>query len=71
MIKNPIDQTNLALAAVTACIVQALDEPQAGVRSRLEKNLEKMYYSLRDGPVDNSECLATLKWTADLLKVLS
>lgn len=68
---SPINQTNLALATLTACIVQALDEQQAGVRSKFEANLEKAYYSLRDGELANAECLETLRWTQHVLKALT
>jgi hypothetical protein len=68
---SPKNQTNLALAALTACIVQALDEQQAGVRSKFEASLEKAYYSLRDGKLADTECLETLRWTQDILKVLA
>lgn len=68
---TPINQTNLALAVLTACIVQALDESQAGVRSRFEENLGKAYHSLRDGGVAGTECLETLRWTQDILKTLA
>ena len=68
---SPINQTNLALAALAACIVQALDEQQAGVRSRFEVYLEKAYYSLSDGKLPNTECLETLRWTQHVLKALT
>lgn len=64
----PINQTNLALAALTACIVQTLDESQAGVRSAFEKNLENVYRSLRFGPLAETECLETLTWTRETLR---
>jgi hypothetical protein len=68
---SPINQTNLALAALAACIVQALDEQQAGVRSKFEASLEKAYHSLRDGKLADTECLETLHWTQHILKVLA
>ena len=68
---NPIDQTRLALAALTACIVQALDEPEGGVRRAFEANLEKAYAHLREGAVDHIGAMETLGWTRDFLKEIA
>jgi len=36
---NPIDQTRLALAAVTACLVDAIGENEPAFRARFEETL--------------------------------
>lgn len=64
---NPIDQTRLAIAALTASIVQALDEQSPGVRARVLANMEKMYMSLREAQVSHIGAMETLSWTREFL----
>ncbi|HZS81750.1 MAG TPA: hypothetical protein VFA50_02700 [Stellaceae bacterium] len=68
--KAGLDQTRLALAAVAACIVQALGEQEPDVQAKVEKNMEKLYMSLREGPVSNVGAMETLRWTKEFLKEL-
>ena len=67
---SPINQTTLAMAALVACIVQTLDESQAGVRPAFEANLQTMYDALRRGQMAQAECLEILTLARDLLKNL-
>jgi len=64
------DQSRLALAALTACIVQALHEPQGDLRTRFVQLLERAYHKMRDHAVDNSKAMETLHWTKQILREL-
>jgi len=67
---NPIDQTQLAIAALTACIVQSIDGQDAGFRARFERNLDITYKEIRDMELSHIGALETLKWTTEFLKNL-
>lgn len=58
------------MATLTACIVQALDGSQVGVRTRFLDNLERAYANLREGPLAHTGAMETLKWTRDILEEL-
>ena len=67
---SPIDQTRLAVAALTACIVQAIGEQDEGFRARFDRNLEKAYKDIRDMELSHIGALETLKWTSEFLQKL-
>jgi ABC-type Zn uptake system ZnuABC Zn-binding protein ZnuA len=68
--QDALNQTRLALAALAACIAQALGEQDAAFQARFEKNLEKAYASLRDGVAENAGAMETLTWTREFLREL-
>ncbi len=68
---NPVDQTRLTLAAVTACLIRSLDEEDAGLQRRFRENIEKVYQSLRDDDVAHTGAMETLGWIKQFLKKLS
>lgn len=70
MANAPINQTNLGMAALTACIVQALDDTQGGVRQRFEENLQTVCQVLTDRQMITPDGLEILRLTRDLLKQL-
>lgn len=65
------DQTRLAMAALAASIVLALDERSPGVRQAVEGHMEKAYLFLRDAPKPHPGAMETLRWTKEFLKELS
>jgi hypothetical protein len=67
---SKLDQNRLALAALTACFVQAIGEESPAVRERFEKNMEKPYYLLRESSEVNTGAMQTLNWARDFLKEL-
>jgi hypothetical protein len=68
---NPIDQTRLAMAALSACLVDALGESEPAFQARVEANLEHVYNTIRDmeGP-SNVAAMEILHWTREFLKEL-
>jgi hypothetical protein len=64
-----LDQTRLALAALTACIARTLDELDADFGPTFENYLDQAYVRLRANP-DALGALETVAWTRDLLKKL-
>lgn len=68
--ENPIDQTRLAIAALTACLVKALEEMQPGVQARFEDNVDNAYRSIRSATVAHVGAMETLTWVRDYLKKL-
>jgi hypothetical protein len=69
MATGDLDQTRLALAALTACIARTLGELDADLGSTFENYLERAYAHLRESP-DALGALETLAWTRDLVKKL-
>ncbi len=67
---NPIDQTRLALAAVTACLVDAIGENETAFRARFEENLEHAYDNIREMEGANVGAMEILHWTREFLKEL-
>jgi hypothetical protein len=64
--ENKIDQSRLALAAIVASVVWALDEHSPGVRASALARLEKMYRRLNEAG-SHLDVLETLDWTHHLL----
>jgi len=65
--ENHLDQTGAALSALVACIVKTLGELNPTFQPAFEKNLEDIYYRLRD----SNAGLATLEMLTsvnDLIK---
>jgi hypothetical protein len=69
MATGDLDQTRLALAALTACIARTLDELDADFGGTFEKYLDHAYVHLKESP-DTLGALETVAWTRDLLKKL-
>jgi hypothetical protein len=69
MATGDLDQTGLALAALTACIVRTLHELDPGVRPAFERYLDNAYGDLRHNP-KAAGALETLAWTREFVKNL-
>ena len=68
---NPIDQTRLAMAALSACLVDALGESEPAFQARVEANLEHVYNIIRDMEgSSNVAAMEILHWTREFLKEL-
>ena len=64
---NDQDQTRLALASLTACVVQTLDGGLEAFAPRFVTNLEAAYASLKDAGMD-VKVLETLGWTREFFR---
>jgi len=67
---NPIDQTRLAMAALSACLVDALGESEPAFQARFKENLEHAYNNIRDMEGSNVAAMEILHWTREFLKEL-
>ena len=67
---NSTDQTRLALAALTACLVKALGEQDPALQAKFETNLEKAYNNIREMEAQHIGALEILHWTREFLKEL-
>jgi hypothetical protein len=68
--KAQVHQTRLAVAALAACIIEALGEEDENMRVRFERALERAYAHLRDSTADNLGAMETLSWTKEILRKL-
>jgi hypothetical protein len=60
-------QTRLAMAALFAALVRALEKRGATPRKEVEAELDKIYHQLRSNPAGPIKSLETLKWANELL----
>lgn len=67
---NPIDQTRLTLAVLTACFVKTFSERDESFRARFEQNLTKAYKEVRESELSHIGTMETLRWVSDYLKDL-
>ncbi len=67
---NPIDQTRLTLAALAACLVDALGEQDDAVRVKFLDNLTKIYNNIRAEELSHIGAMETLTWTQEFLQEL-
>ena len=70
MRSNPIDQTRLAMAALSACLVDALGEGEPAFQVKVEANLEHAYNIIREMEGSNVAAMEILHWTREFLKEL-
>ena len=61
-------ETQIAIAALFAALVEALDERSSGLAASFVHHLEETQSRLRDGDVAHREALDTLAWTRALLR---
>ena len=67
---NPIDQTRLALAVLTACFVKTFSEQDESFRLRFEQNLTRAYKEVREAELSHIGAMETLRWVSEYLKDL-
>jgi hypothetical protein len=70
LLRYRIDQTRLALAALTACLVKTLSEQDESFQSRFTENLDRIYKDVRDSELPHIGAMETLGWTGEFLKKL-
>ena len=68
MATGDLDQTRLALAALTACIARTLGELDPDFGPAFERSLDDAYAHLRKGPTVALGALETVAWTRELVK---
>ncbi len=62
------DQATQTIAVLAACFAQTLGEKDPEFASTFEKNLQEMYYRMRDNSYFPPETLQAVKLVEDLLK---
>ncbi len=68
--KHP-DQTRLAVAALAACVVHALDESTGKSLQRFSEALRELHDYIGDtSSVDNTGAQETLRWTNEFVQHL-
>jgi hypothetical protein len=67
---NPINQTRLAMPALSACLVDALEESEPVFQARVEASLEHAYNIIREMEGSNVGAMEILHWTREFLKEL-
>lgn len=67
---NPIDQTRLTLAALVACLVDALGEQDSDFRAKFLANLTRLYNNIRVEDLSHIGAMETLTWTREFLDEL-
>lgn len=65
--RNPINQTNLAIAVLTASLVKALEKTNLGLTENFLKELQESYYEVREMEQSHIEVMETLQWTREFL----
>jgi hypothetical protein len=68
--QSDLDQTRLALAALTACVVQTLRANGVIAQSDFDRYLERAYGVIRDKGGDNIGALEVLSWTREIEKAI-
>ncbi|NIE95619.1 hypothetical protein F3J02_03830 [Acinetobacter sp. Tr-809] len=64
---NPINQTHLIIASITASFAKALDKTNPGFKEEFLKELGERYHEIKDYSHPHTEALETLTWTRDFL----
>ena len=64
--ESDLDQTKMAVAILTACIVQTLAGSDPPLKGRFLHHLGKSYQEARDHL--GTDCIETLAWTREILQ---
>lgn len=65
---NPIDQTNLAIAALTASLVNALEKTNPGLTEVFLDEIRERYYEIREEQLTHTGAMETLQWTREYIE---
>ena len=65
---NPIDQTRLALAALTACLVKTISEQDESFLEKFKHDLHNTYRDIKDMELSHIGTMEILTWTDEFLK---
>lgn len=65
--QNTINQTHLAIAAITASFAKALEKHNPGFKDEFLSELEDRYYEIRESELSHIEAMETLTWTREFI----
>ena len=63
--ENPINQTNLALAAISACFAKAMEKHNPGFKDDFIQELENCYCEIRNSEISHIGAMETITWTKE------
>lgn len=66
--QNEINQTNLAIAALSASFAKAMDRVDPKFSTIFMEELESRYHEIRNKPQVHTEALETLTWTREFIQ---
>lgn len=66
--ENPINQTNLAIAALSASFANAMNKIDPQFSALFLEELENRYHELRDMKSINVGAMETLNWTREFIQ---
>jgi hypothetical protein len=67
---TPVDETKMAIAALTACLVKTIGQQDESFEARFKENLSRIYKEIRENGPSHNGVLEPLSWTADYLRKL-
>lgn len=65
---NPVNQTHLIIAAISASFAKVLDKHNPGFKEDFLSELEEKYYEIRESELSHIEVMETLTWTREFLQ---
>ncbi|MDV7491368.1 hypothetical protein R4511_02020 [Acinetobacter baumannii] len=65
--ENPVNQTHLIIAALSASFANALEKHNPGFKQDFIEELESKYYEIREAELQHVQALETLQWTKEFL----
>lgn len=66
--ENPINQTNLAIAAISACFAKAMNQIDPKFSEIFLKELENQYMEIRESELAHIGAMETLTWTKEFIQ---
>lgn len=66
--ENPINQTNLAIAAITASLVKSLEKTNPGLTEVFLEEIRERYYEIRESQLTHTGAMETLQWTREYIQ---
>ena len=69
MLQNPVNQTNLAIAALASCFAKALEKSNPGFIEKFDEQLRLHHSAISEGgTLSHIGAMETLKWTSEYLR---
>lgn len=66
--QNPIDQTNLAIAAISASFAKAMNKVDPKFSTIFLEELENRYHEIREMELPHIGAMETLNWTREFIQ---
>ncbi len=66
--ENPIDQTNLAIAAISASFAKAMNKIDPNFSTIFMEELENRYHEIREMKLHHVDAMETLNWTREFIQ---